>query len=64
MSVAEIEFAEVYENGKPKLGGLMDPRQGVLDRRFIFNLCRYSFQERSANFKCLVFQCFLSEDDV
>ncbi|TKR64375.1 hypothetical protein L596_024922 [Steinernema carpocapsae] len=24
MSVAEIEFAEVYENGKPKLGGLMD----------------------------------------
>lgn len=33
MSVGEIEFAEVYENGKPKLGGLMDPRQGVIDRR-------------------------------
>ncbi|TKR81907.1 hypothetical protein L596_015704 [Steinernema carpocapsae] len=33
MSVAEIEFAEVYENGKPKLGGLMDPRQGVIDKR-------------------------------
>lgn len=33
MSVAEIEFSEVYENGKPKLGGLMDPRQGVIDKR-------------------------------
>uniref|UniRef100_A0A914XTI7 DNA-directed RNA polymerase subunit n=1 Tax=Plectus sambesii TaxID=2011161 RepID=A0A914XTI7_9BILA len=33
MSVGEIEFPEVYEGGKPKLGGLMDPRQGVIDRR-------------------------------
>ncbi|VDK54176.1 unnamed protein product [Anisakis simplex] len=31
--VAAIEFSEIYENGKPKLGGLMDPRQGVVDRR-------------------------------
>lgn len=33
MSIGEIEFTEIYENGKPKLGGLMDPRQGVLDRK-------------------------------
>lgn len=33
MSVAEIQFPEIYENGKPKLGGLMDPRQGVIDKR-------------------------------
>lgn len=33
MSVGEIEFSEIYENGKPKLGGLMDPRQGVIDKR-------------------------------
>ncbi|VDO11647.1 unnamed protein product, partial [Brugia timori] len=33
MSIGEIEFSEIYENGKPKLGGLMDPRQGVVDRR-------------------------------
>lgn len=33
MSVGEIEFSEIYENGKPKMGGLMDPRQGVVDRR-------------------------------
>ena len=32
MSVGEIEFCEVYENGKPKIGGLMDPRQGVVER--------------------------------
>lgn len=34
MSVTEegIKFAEVMEGGRPKLGGLMDPRQGVVDR--------------------------------
>jgi DNA-directed RNA polymerase II subunit RPB1 len=34
MSVVEggIKYAEIYEGGKPKLGGLMDPRQGVIDR--------------------------------
>ena len=31
MSVTEggIKHPEIYEGGKPKLGGLMDPRQGV-----------------------------------
>uniref|UniRef100_A0A915EB24 DNA-directed RNA polymerase subunit n=1 Tax=Ditylenchus dipsaci TaxID=166011 RepID=A0A915EB24_9BILA len=33
MSVGEIMFPEIYEDGKPKLGGLMDPRQGVIDKR-------------------------------
>lgn len=34
MSVTEggIKFAEITEGGRPKLGGLMDPRQGVIDR--------------------------------
>ena len=34
MSVTEggIKYPEIYEGGKPKLGGLMDPRQGVIDR--------------------------------
>ena len=27
-----IRFSETYEGGRPKLGGLMDPRQGVMDR--------------------------------
>ncbi|XP_041482735.1 DNA-directed RNA polymerase II subunit RPB1-like [Lytechinus variegatus] len=34
MSVTEggIRYSEVMEAGKPKLGGLMDPRQGAIDR--------------------------------
>ena len=34
MSVTEggIKYPEVYEGGRPKLGGLMDPRQGAVDR--------------------------------
>ena len=29
-SVAEIYTQETYENDKPKIGGLFDPRMGVL----------------------------------
>lgn len=29
-------FPEVYEGGRPKLGGLMDPRQGAVDRQSRF----------------------------
>ena len=32
MSVAKIEYPETYENGIPKLGGLLDPRMGTNDR--------------------------------
>ena len=34
MSVTEggVIFPESNENGKPKLQGIMDPRQGVVDR--------------------------------
>lgn len=34
MSVTEggVQFPEAYEGGRPKLQGLMDPRQGVIDR--------------------------------
>ncbi|GLI67975.1 hypothetical protein VaNZ11_012311 [Volvox africanus] len=31
-SVAEIITSETYEKGKPKLGGLSDPRMGTMDR--------------------------------
>lgn len=39
MSVTEggIRFSETMEGGRPKLGGLMDPRQGVIDR---FSRCQ------------------------
>lgn len=34
MSVTDggIKFPETMEAGRPKIGGLMDPRQGVVDR--------------------------------
>ena len=34
-SVAEIFTQETYENDKPKIGGLFDPRMGVLDHKEI-----------------------------
>jgi len=53
MSVTEggIRFAETMEGGRPKLGGLMDPRQGVIDR---FSRCQTcAGQKNSYNFFCL-----------
>lgn len=44
MSVTDsgIRYSETMEAGKPKLGGLMDPRQGIyyisLDYKFFFLL--------------------------
>jgi hypothetical protein len=32
MSVCEIETAETWEKGRPKRGGLSDPRMGTMDR--------------------------------
>ncbi|CAB0039622.1 unnamed protein product [Trichogramma brassicae] len=42
MSVTErgIIYAETMEGGRPKLGGLMDPRQGVIERNSRCHLCR------------------------
>lgn len=32
MTEGGIRYSEIMEAGKPKLGGLMDPRQGAIDR--------------------------------
>ncbi|KAJ3088162.1 DNA-directed RNA polymerase II subunit rpb1 [Quaeritorhiza haematococci] len=34
MSVAKIEHPETMENDRPKIGGLLDPRMGTIDRNF------------------------------
>lgn len=31
-SVAKIDSSQTYEKGRPKLGGLSDPRLGTMDR--------------------------------
>ena len=39
MSVAKIEHHETMENDRPKLGGLLDPRMGTIDRNFKCQTC-------------------------
>lgn len=50
MSVGEIMYAEIYDNGKPKLGGLMDPRQGVIDKRGRCNTCAGTLSDCPGHF--------------
>ncbi|KAH9413971.1 DNA-directed RNA polymerase II subunit RPB1 [Dermatophagoides pteronyssinus] len=52
MSVTEggIQFAEIYENGRPKIGGLMDPRQGVVDRTSRCQTCAGNMVECPGHF--------------
>ncbi|TPX36693.1 DNA-directed RNA polymerase [Synchytrium microbalum] len=39
MSVCKIESSESWENDKPKLGGLHDPRMGTVDRSYTCQTC-------------------------
>ncbi|KAJ8324799.1 DNA-directed RNA polymerase II core subunit rpo21 [Batrachochytrium dendrobatidis] len=39
MSVAKIEHFELMDNDRPKLGGLLDPRLGTIDRNFKCQTC-------------------------
>lgn len=39
MSKVEVKYLENYEGGKPKQGGLMDPRMGSLDRDIECQTC-------------------------
>lgn len=52
MSVVDggIQFAEIYENGRPKLCGLMDPRQGVVDRNSRCQTCNGNMAECPGHF--------------
>ena len=52
MSVTEggIRFPQIYEGGKAKLGGLMDPRQGVIDRASRCQTCAGNMNECPGHF--------------
>ena len=52
MSVTEggIRLPEIYEGGKAKLGGLMDPRQGVIDRASRCQTCAGNMNECPGHF--------------
>ncbi|XP_012276630.1 DNA-directed RNA polymerase II subunit RPB1 [Orussus abietinus] len=52
MSVTDggIRFPETMEGGRPKLGGLMDPRQGVIDRNTRCQTCAGNMTECPGHF--------------
>ena len=50
MSVAQIEYAETMENGKPKAGGLSDPRMGTVDRKIKCQTCMTGMAECPGHF--------------
>ncbi|XP_043217204.1 DNA-directed RNA polymerase II subunit RPB1-like [Amphibalanus amphitrite] len=52
MSVTEggIKYPETMEGGRPKLGGLMDPRQGVIDRLSRCQTCAGNMTECPGHF--------------
>ncbi|KAI3422210.1 meiosis-specific APC/C activator protein ama1 [Globodera pallida] len=50
MSVCEIEYSETKENGKPKLGGLNDPRQGVIEKKGVCMTCAGNDNECPGHF--------------
>ncbi|KAF7974929.1 hypothetical protein HWV62_10969 [Athelia sp. TMB] len=51
-SVAKIEHPEVMDEGthKPKMGGLMDPRMGTIDRNFKCQTCGEGMSECPGHF--------------
>ena len=45
-----IRYSEVMEGGRPKLGGLMDPRQGAVDRTSRCQTCAGNMTECPGHF--------------
>lgn len=50
MSVAKIEYPEAMENDSIKVGGVMDPRLGTIDRNFKCATCGEGMTECSGHF--------------
>lgn len=50
ISIVEVVTDELYENGKPKHGGLRDPRFGVSGRRGRCTACNMTWSECSGHF--------------
>ncbi|KAF7809617.1 DNA-directed RNA polymerase II subunit 1 [Senna tora] len=50
MSVVQIEHGETTERGKPKIGGLSDPRLGTIDRKMKCETCTANMAECPGHF--------------
>ncbi|CAL5384321.1 unnamed protein product [Camellia sinensis] len=53
MSVVQIEHSETMERGKPKFGGLSDPRLGTIDRKMKCETCMANMAECPGHFEHL-----------
>eukprot|EP01097_Dermamoeba_algensis_P006914 TRINITY_DN4319_c0_g1_i1.p1 TRINITY_DN4319_c0_g1~~TRINITY_DN4319_c0_g1_i1.p1 ORF type:complete len:220 (+),score=27.43 TRINITY_DN4319_c0_g1_i1:134-793(+) len=49
-SVSKIEHPETMENGKPKVGGLLDPHMGVIDRHLSCMTCNGNMTDCPGHF--------------
>lgn len=50
MSVVQVEHGETMERGKPKVGGLSDPRLGTIDRKMKCETCTANMAECPGHF--------------
>ncbi|KAI8061444.1 hypothetical protein BC940DRAFT_327795 [Gongronella butleri] len=52
LSVTKVEFPELYEEGtnKPRMGGLLDPRMGTIDRNYKCQTCGEGMAECPGHF--------------
>ncbi|KAK7840756.1 dna-directed rna polymerase ii subunit 1 [Quercus suber] len=50
MSVVQVEHSETMERGKPKVGGLSDPRLGTIDRKLKCETCTANMAECPGHF--------------
>ncbi|KAK1324599.1 DNA-directed RNA polymerase II subunit RPB1 [Acorus calamus] len=50
MSVVQVEHSETTEKGKPKMGGLSDPRLGTIDRKMKCETCMANMAECPGHF--------------
>lgn len=48
--MCQVEYAETYENERPKLGGLLDPRMGTVDRNQRCLTCNESMNDCPGHF--------------
>jgi DNA-directed RNA polymerase beta' subunit/intein/homing endonuclease len=50
MSVAEIEYVEMFENKMPKIGSLCDPRMGCVDQNMTCYTCEENYNNCPGHF--------------
>ena len=48
--MANVDQPTIFEGGKPKVGGLADPRMGTIDRNVLCETCNCNFQECPGHF--------------